>query len=145
MGRIDLGCPFGCSQAHKQSESTKRSTAYYQTPEGKEKKKQLNAKAKAKQETEKQKSSLPQKNNMNAEQYAVGDKPSEHNTPDKSQAIPPDNKMLHYLQCLLNLIEQQFLTYQKILALLNKKIRQHGLRKRKEMDYVIGYYCSQPP
>jgi hypothetical protein len=42
-GRRDLGCPFGCSRAHRQKQSTQRSVAYYQEPEGKVKKQALNA------------------------------------------------------------------------------------------------------
>jgi len=39
----DLRCPFGCSRAHRQKQSTLRSLAYYQEPEGKVKKQALNA------------------------------------------------------------------------------------------------------
>lgn len=42
-GRQDLGCPFGCSRAHRQKRSTLRSVAYYREPEGKIKKQALNA------------------------------------------------------------------------------------------------------
>ncbi len=42
-GRLDLGCPFGCSRAHRQRQSTQRSVAYYREPEGKVKKQALNA------------------------------------------------------------------------------------------------------
>lgn len=142
-----MGCPFGCSQAYKQSESIKRSTAYYQTPEGKEKKKQLNAKAKKedKPETEEQRDSSSQNKNINIEPHTINGPPSQNNRSDKNETIELNNKMLHYLQCLFNLIEPYFFTYQQILALLNKKIRQHRLRKRKEMDYVIDYCCSKPP
>ena len=42
-GRRDLGCPFGCSRAHRQKQSTLRSVAYYREPEGKVKKQALNA------------------------------------------------------------------------------------------------------
>jgi len=41
-GRCDIGCPFGCRNTHRKKCSTQRSTAYYQTPEGKIKKKQIN-------------------------------------------------------------------------------------------------------
>lgn len=38
----ELGCPMGCSRRHGKRKSVKRSTGYYQTPEGKQKKKELN-------------------------------------------------------------------------------------------------------
>jgi hypothetical protein len=37
-GRRDLGCPFGCQEAHRREESTKRSVAYYRDETGKMKK-----------------------------------------------------------------------------------------------------------
>jgi hypothetical protein len=41
-GRDDLGCPFGCREAHRKKCSTERSMRYYRTPAGKEKKRRLN-------------------------------------------------------------------------------------------------------
>jgi hypothetical protein len=41
--RCDIDCPFGCRNAYRKKRSTQRSTAYYQTAEGKFKKRQLNA------------------------------------------------------------------------------------------------------
>jgi hypothetical protein len=41
--RDDIYCPFGCREARRKRKSTERSTAYYQTPEGKIKKQQQNA------------------------------------------------------------------------------------------------------
>lgn len=42
-GRCDIDCPFGCRNAYRKKCSTQRSTAYYQTAEGKFKKRQLNS------------------------------------------------------------------------------------------------------
>jgi hypothetical protein len=36
--RVDLRCPFGCREQHRGKASAKRSTEYYQTPEGRIKK-----------------------------------------------------------------------------------------------------------
>jgi hypothetical protein len=43
-GRENLGCPFGCREAHRRRQSTIRSGAYYREPEGKRKKSDLNQK-----------------------------------------------------------------------------------------------------
>jgi len=43
IGRNDIDCPFGCREARRKRKSTERSTAYYQTAEGKIKKRQQNA------------------------------------------------------------------------------------------------------
>ncbi len=138
--RTDLGCPFGCSEAHRKNESTKRSTVYYQTQEGQEKKKRLNADARNKSdqtvgEEKEEEPSSSQNKNLREKQVTL----------DEHKIINPDKKILHYLQCLFNLIDQQFLSYQQILTLLHKKIRQHRLRKRTEIEYVIDYCCSKPP
>ena len=42
--RTDLNCPFGCQNYQKHLKSNQRSIAYYQTKQGKEKKKSLNKK-----------------------------------------------------------------------------------------------------
>jgi hypothetical protein len=42
--RSDLGCPFGCQEAHRKKRSTERSTAYNRTQSGKQKKKSRNQK-----------------------------------------------------------------------------------------------------
>jgi hypothetical protein len=44
--RNDIDCPFGCREALRKRKSTERSSAYYQTPEGKIKKQQQNARRK---------------------------------------------------------------------------------------------------
>jgi hypothetical protein len=42
IGRNDIACPFGCREARRKRKSSQRSTAYYQTDEGKIKKRQQN-------------------------------------------------------------------------------------------------------
>ncbi|MEW6381957.1 MAG: hypothetical protein AB1611_20465 [bacterium] len=49
-GRSDLMCPFGWRQAHRKECSTKRSTEYYRTDEGKARKKALNEQRRSSQE-----------------------------------------------------------------------------------------------
>lgn len=49
--RDDIDCPFGCRKAHRKQCSQKRSAAYYQTPEGKLKKKLLNGNRKDRDNT----------------------------------------------------------------------------------------------
>lgn len=46
-GRHDLGCPFGCKQAHRRRESMQRSAAYYEDTIGKMKKRLQNGKRSA--------------------------------------------------------------------------------------------------
>lgn len=44
--RSDIDCPFGCREALRKRRSKERSTAYYQTSDGKTKKQMLNARRK---------------------------------------------------------------------------------------------------
>jgi hypothetical protein len=46
-GRHDLGCPFGCQQAHRRRQSLQRSTAYYRDETGRMKKRVQNGKRSA--------------------------------------------------------------------------------------------------
>lgn len=57
--KSDLMCPFGCSDHHRKQASNKRAAAYYQTPEGKIKKKALNARRRGERAPPKDRSYRP--------------------------------------------------------------------------------------
>ena len=97
-GRKDLGCPFGCSKAHRKQQSTVRSVAYYRDAIGKKKKRALNGKrAKPK---------------------------SEGNRPATGRWDP---LMLEYVRMLVSLIEARSVSLAEILEMLQRVLRQHSL------------------
>ena len=114
-GRNDLGCPFGCRQAHRKAGSNERSTRYYQTDEGKLKKKQLN----------------------DRRGHRAGTK-KEHAGADAHEIDPA---MLCHIQMVVSLIERRTVARIEIVELL----RQHSMDFDKKPMYKCAYLKKQPP
>lgn len=126
-GRRDLGCPFGCKDAHRKRGSTKRSVEYYRTPEGKFKKKVQNSK----------RSMVDAKGvfkdcelaGSNLVQYECG------------FASP----VLCYLRMVISLIEGRRVSAAEILEMLARVLRQHSIARRRRIDYVLQYLNERAP
>jgi hypothetical protein len=116
-GRKDLGCPFGCQQAHRKRRSTQRSVAYYQEPEGKIKKAIQNAKRS-------QRSSLA---------VAAASLPS------------PPEPVVDHVRVVVSLIEGRPVSRPEILAMLARGLRQHRMVRRRRIDHTVGWLNAHPP
>lgn len=116
-GRQDLGCPFGCSRAHRKKQSTKRSVAYYQEPEGKVKKQALNAR----------RSKSP--------------RPPEPPSP----VLPEPCQFLQYLCVMLGLIEGRPVQLWEVIAMLERTVRQHRMVRTRRIDQGVAWLHEQPP
>lgn len=115
--RQDLGCPFGCSRAHRQKQSTKRSVAYYQQTEGKVKKQALN--------TRRRKSSP---------------------APARPSPVPPGLRpFLEYLCVMLGLIEGRPVQLWEVLEMLERTVRQHRMVRTRPIDQGVAWLHEQPP
>jgi len=126
-GRKDLRCPFGCREAHSKRHSTKRSVEYYQTPEGKFKKKIQNEK----------RGKVEGKAVLNDCEQA-----GSNLIPHEGRAGTP---MLGYLQMVISLIEGRRVSAAEILELLARVLRQHSLVRRRRIDYVVQYLNEHAP
>ncbi len=116
-GRRDLGCPFGCSRAHRQKQSTQRSVAYYREPAGKIKKQALNAR--------RRKSPLP---------------------PTLSSPVPPElGPFLHYLCGVLGLIEGRPVRLWEVIQMLERIARQHRMVRTRRIDQSVARLHEKPP
>lgn len=116
-GRQDLRCPFGCSRAHRKQQSTERSVAYYQQPEGKVKKQALNAR--------RRKSPRP---------------------PELSSPVPPEVRaFLQYLCVMLGLIEGRPVQPWEVMAMLERTMRQHRMVRTRRIDQGVAWLHEQPP
>lgn len=115
-GRRDLGCPFGCSRAHRQKQSTQRSVAYYREPEGKIKKEALNARRR---------------------------KGSPASRP--SQQVLPGRWFLHYLCVVLGLIEGRRVGLWEVEEMLERTARQHRMVRTRRIDQGVAWLHEQPP
>lgn len=115
-GRQDLGCPFGCSRAHRQKQSTKRSVAYYREPEGKVKKQALNAR--------RRKSSPP---------------------PEPLLVPPGLRPFLQYLCVMVGLIEGRPVRLWEVIEMLERTARQHRMVRLRRIDQGVAWLHEQPP
>jgi hypothetical protein len=116
-GRRDLGCPFGCSRAHRQRQSTQRSVAYYREPEGKVKKRDLNAR--------RRKTSPP---------------PAPVNP-----AAPWLRPILEYVCVMVGLIEGRPVALWEVVAMLERTLRQHRMVRTRRIDQAVAWLHEQPP
>ena len=118
-GRKDLGCPFGCREAHRRVASQQRSTAYYQSKEGKLKKKALNR-----------------------QRSLVGQPLS--SAPAKEPTALPRELVVH-VQQVVSEIEGRPFSIPEILALLTRIVRQHRIVRRRRLDQVVAWLNEFPP
>lgn len=118
-GRHDVGCPFGCCEAHRKTESNRRSTAYYQDACGKEKKRALNARRRHRPAA--QPASAPE-------------------TP-----LPWPRPILEYLCVAISLIEGRPVSLAEIVEMLTRAVRQHGMVRRRRSDQRVDHLNGKPP
>jgi hypothetical protein len=122
VSRSDLGCPFGCRQAHRRAGEKKRCREYYQSDAGKIKKSYLNAR---------RKQSRP------AEQSA------ENQTPRIDCGVDPT--IVFHIQKVISWIEGRSIGLQDIVKLINRRLRQLSFEKSKKISYAGRYHKNRPP
>jgi len=126
-GRRDLGCPFGCKEAHRKRRSTQRSVEYYGTEQGKTKKKIQNGKR------------------------SPGEAGADHNLrlPSGRQlerdGVRLDAAMVGYVRMVTSLIEARRVSENEIVEMLVRAMRQHSIARRRRMDYVLAYLKKNAP
>ena len=123
--RCDLGCPFGCQEAHHKRQSNIRSKAYYQTQEGKDKKRDLNAKRRK----------------------GIRPKPSQPSPEGKAapEPSPWPQLMVDYLCMVVGLIEGRQVSVAEILEMLSRAVRQHRMGRRRRIDQTVVSLHEHPP
>jgi hypothetical protein len=125
-GRRDLRCPFGCRDAHRKRRSTERSIEYYNTEEGKTKKKMQNGK---RRQSEKRHGP------------ALG-----RDEPEPARdGIRWDAGIVDFVRIVTSLIEGRPVSRQEVLAMLVRAMRQHSIVRRRRMDYVLAYLKENAP
>ena len=119
-GRQDLGCPFGCQEAHSKQQSTRRSVDFYR--EHKEKKRLQNGKRQPRS-PENQPKAPPQP-------AVVG---------------PPPEAVIEHVRVVVSLIERRSVSRPEILQMLARVLRQQGMGRRRKIDQTVAWLKEHPP
>jgi hypothetical protein len=122
-GRTDLGCPFGCRQVHRRKSAIKRSTEYYKTPEGKEKKQQLNARRNAPPLSV----SSPDEETIHSCEYGVY------------------TTTIFHIRLTTSLIEGRMIGLKEVIGMIDNILRQLSIDKRKKIPYLGSGHHNKPP
>jgi hypothetical protein len=120
--RKDLGCPFGCREAHRRDSAIKRSIEYYKSPEGKIKKQYLNAR----------------RNNPLAEG-------SQDETPIDSCETGVDPSTVLHIELTTSLIEGRVVGLKEVIEMIERILRQHSIDKGKKVPYRGDRDHTNPP
>jgi len=156
-GRRNLRCPFGCRLHHQRQRSRQRSAAYYQTAEGKRKKKRLNGRrSRSPRCRDGQQEDLGRQVPPAARPQAF---PANEPRTDESPltvelrlegvvldgASVARSPMLPHVRMLIGLIEGLQLSRAEVVRLLRQAMRQHRIGARRRIDYVLGFLHQHPP
>ena len=127
-GREDLGCPFGCREAHRKKCSAERSAAYYRTAAGKEKKAQLNRR---------------RREGLGGNPR-VGEKGPA--TPAaESDAIEFDAAIVAHVRVVVSLVERCEVSREEVVAMLERTVRQRRIGRQGRRAYILGWLAEHPP
>jgi hypothetical protein len=129
-GRCDLRCPFGCREAHGKDQSNRRSVAYYQEEDHKEKKRALNAKRRKRVAAPTAPEPVP-----------TASEP----TPAIRSPPPWPRSIVDYLCMVLGLIERRRVSMMEILEMLARTVRQHSMVRQRRIDQTVASLHEQPP
>jgi hypothetical protein len=121
-GRNDLGCPFGCRQAHRSKNAIQRSIEYYRSKEGKIKKKYLN-----------------DRRNGRIVESNLDEKPPEVGETEVDQTT------VFHIQMVTGLIQGRAVSFKQVIALINKVLRQHSIDIGAKLAYAWPCHQKAPP
>lgn len=155
--RRNLGCLFGCREAHRRKASTQRSVAYYQADP--DKKRRQNAKRSGR-------AAAPVKSAAHGGQDggtslgpepAAKAKPAADTRPSAGAmawcpavviaALPKvaDPKLMENVRVALSLIEGRLIRLEEIGEMLARVLRQHRMPQRRKIDHTVAWLNAHPP
>lgn len=120
-GRRDLGCPFGCQEAHRRQRSTQRSVQYYRGKEGQIKKRLQNGKRRS----------------------AVRPTDPPKDPPEGPGGWP--ELMVEHVRMVSSLMEGRRVSRREVLEMLARVLRQHTIGRRTKIDQAVAWLNENPP
>lgn len=121
-GRKDLHCPFGCREANRKRESTRRSGEYYRTSGGKIKKKIQNGKRRRKEKA-----------------------PDSQEEETRASADEWNGQILEHVRMVASWIERRRVSLDEIVKMLRRVVRQRSIGGRRRIDYIVAHLNKAPP
>ena len=134
-----LGCPFGCSDAHRKRQSRQTSQEYYQSDAGKRKKSALNQRRKNKAPS----APPPTPPAPPDPLPPPAPTPAPSDPPQPTPSIP--GLLVGYVQRVVSAIERRRVSREEILEMLAKEKRQHSMVRQRRMDQIIQSLHERPP
>jgi hypothetical protein len=126
--RQDLGCPFGCREAHRKQQSSARSLAYYQSAEGRKKKRDLNQRRPA----------------ACRGQTPAPPTPPQNPPTQPARTLWPEPIVAH-VGMVVGWIEGRHVGRAEIRQLLTHVLRQQGIGRRRRIDHTVAWLNEHPP
>jgi len=123
-GRRDLGCPFGCRDAHRRKRSTERSVAYYRTPAGQRKKAVLNGRRRP--------------------SPALGSGPRVEVTGTEAETSFAA-EIVEHVRVVTSLVEGFEVSREEVLEMLARILRQHRMVRERRIDQAVRRLARGPP
>ena len=136
--RQDLGCPFGCREAYRKQESTRRSVAYYREPEGKLKKQQLNGK--------RSRVAVAGREACEAkEEPGESGEPADESRAEARSQWRWSEPLIEHVRVVSSLIEGRRVSRAEALGMLGEVLRQHSMARRRRVDHLVAQLHRTPP
>ena len=133
--RQDLGCPFGCREAHRKQRSSARSAAYYQSSEGRKKKQDLN-----------QRRPAACRSQAPAPPSRPAPPPAQpRNPPAQAEHASWPEPVVAHVGMVVGWIEHRHPGRREILQLLAHVLRQQGMARRRRIDQTVAWLNEHPP
>lgn len=121
--RDKVRCPFGCREAHRKQESTRRSVAYYRDPQVKKAKKiPLNQRRKRKGATARTAAWAP-----------------------KAISAKMKPLIVDHVRMVVSLIEGRPISCRQVLGMLATVLRQHTMCRVRRIDHALAWLKTRPP
>lgn len=168
-GRKDLGCPFGCADAHRRKQSARRSADYCQTAVGRAKKAQLNGRRRGdgargsevqegSEGSGSEESQAPAAFEPKESETAPERRPEESQPPaelgPKESEVTPERRpgavhfsagIVAHVRMVVSLIECFAVSREEVLSMLERVVRQHSILKGGRRAYVLDGLAEHSP
>ena len=123
VGRTDLGCPFGCQEAHRKQESTRRSVQFYR--DHKDRKQRQNRKRRSAGSEDKE--------------------PKEQAPSGEAVPGPWPEPIVEHVRVVVSLIEGRRVSREEMVEMLAKVLRQQGMGRRRKIVQAVAWLNENPP